>query len=127
MRIPDIAYFELCNWSRYCWEASYPHPLPSTHCRSFEHHYIAPSDMSNDDKPEQKPYANAQRAMRVQNVFTVLPTTQRFVLIAEFPKSNTSGRVDHGMIGAARRLHISLAEYEYALSAAVEKVMEEFA
>ena len=126
-RIPDIAHFELMNWSRFCWEGPYPHPLPPTHCYSFEHNYIAPSDMGNDDKPVSRIFANAHNAMRVQNVFIMLPTTQRLVIRAEYPKRHESGRAEFGMVGASRRLHMKLSEYEYALSAVVSKVMEEFA
>ena len=126
MRIPDLAHFELINWSRYCWEGSFPHPLPPSHCYSFEHNYLAPSDMSNEDAPKPRIPANEYNAKRVQKVFMALPTAQRLVLRAEYPMRHVSSRKEFGMVGAARKLHISLCEYEYALHSAASKVMEEF-
>lgn len=126
MRVPDIAHFELMNWSRFCWEGTYPHPLPANHCYSFEHNYLAPSDMGNEDAPAPRILANARNAMRVQSVYIALPLIQRLVLRAEYPQRHESGRAAYGKVGAARKLHISLSEYEYSLLSAVAKVMEEF-
>ena len=126
-RYPEWVHFELINWSRFCWEGSYPHPLPPRHCTSIECRYLAPS-VSEENESTEPPYilANAHNAMRVQNVFIGLPETQRLVLIAEYPKRRESGRADHGTVGAARRLRIRVAEYEYALSCAGIKVMHAF-
>ena len=126
MRIPDAAHHELMNWARYCWEGPFPHPLPPTHCYSFEHNYLAPSDLGSNDAPEPRIMANSTNALRVQRVFVLLPVVQRLVLRAEYPQRHSSGRAEFGIVGASRRLHISSSEYEYALHAAASKVIEEF-
>jgi len=125
-RYPEWVHLELINWSRFCWEGAYPHPLPPRHCTSIEYRYINPSIYGKDDAPPPHILANAHHAMRVQNVFIALPDIQRLVLIAEYPKRMESGRADHGIVGAARRLRIRVAEYEYALSCAGIKVMHAF-
>lgn len=127
MNIPEAAHFELINWSRFCWEGAYPYPLPATHCFSFEHHYQAPSDLGDKDAPPPRIVANAHRALIVQGVYQILPINSRLVLRAEYPQRRASGRAEYGMVGAARRLHIRLSEYEYALQRAVDKVQEAFA
>ena len=82
--------------------------------------------MSNDDAPEPRIQANAKNAMIVQSIYVALPITQRLVLCAEYPKRHESGRVAYGIVGAARKLKISVSEYEHALSVAFTKVMEAF-
>lgn len=125
-RYPDWLHHELINWSRWCWLGAYPHPLPSSHCASIEYRYIAPSVFAKDDDIPFHAVVHEHHARRVQAVYERLPKIERLVLCAEYPKRYESGRYEHGQIGAARRLHISLAEYEAALFSGAEKVWDVF-
>ena len=123
---PDWVHDELCNWARFCWEGEYPQPVPPNHCYSFEHNYLAPSDMGCDDAPSTRILANARHALIVQDVYVVLPITQRLVLRAEYPQRIESGRAEFGKIGAARRLKMRVSEYDAALTAAAGSVRRAF-
>jgi len=125
-RVPDGIHYELLNWARWCWIGSWPHPLPPTRCGSAERDYRVPPDSVLDmvDPPPPPPIRpNAQRAMRVQEVWKSLPYKPRLVLKAEYPcHKDHSARVD-----AARFLGMVLREYETHLSYAVGCVEKEFA
>ena len=127
MIVHELAHFELINWARWCWLGRFPHPLPPEHCASYEHHYLAPSDLGDSDAPPSRILPNAQNARRVQAIYDALPETQRQVIRAEYPQFRQSGRAEHGRHWMARHLGIAVSEYDYALQVVSGLVMEEFA
>ena len=126
-KYPSWVHLELVNWTRYCWQGSWPHPIPPDHCTSIESRYLAPAgDTMNDEPPRPRPIINAHRAMWVQDIYDGLPQMPKLVLRAEYPQYQQSGRAEFGMAGAARRLKISLREYEENLTVAVGRVWDAF-
>lgn len=127
MRIPDAVHEELLNWSRWCWQGAWPHPLPSTQCGSLESQYRAPPDWNPDDPPEApRIRPNERNARKVQETWESLPEPQRLVLKAEYPGRETAGRFE-GKSVAAVRLGMPLWAYDEHLEAAIRRVEEAFA
>lgn len=125
--IPQWVDAELWNWSRWCWSGEWPHPLPPATCASAEGRYISPSDLGDEDQPPPRIRPVVERARIVQQVFDErLARLERFVLAAEYPRRNVSGRAEYGRTGAARRLRIGLAMYETSLGIAVRQVERAF-
>lgn len=124
--IVDWLHAELVNWSQWSWSGELPHPLPKGRAASAEGHYLAPSDLGDEpEQPRLRP--NVERARIVERVYqTRLSNRERFVLAAEYPRRIVSGRVAYGRAGAARRMRISLAQYEGALRVAARQVELEF-
>lgn len=126
--VSDFSHHELVNWSNWCWLGEYPHPLPKTRCGSAEGDFHAEwhLEAEPDEPPRIKP--NTRNAQIVQDLWESWPTASpaRQVLKAEYPARHTSGRVEGGRDVAARRLNMSLREYEMALSWASKKVEEAF-
>ncbi len=124
---PDWIHQELLNWSRWCWQGPYPHPLRPSHCYSVEHQYVG-HHLEEEEESEPipaRPLAPiAARAMMVDAAWQRMVGAPRLVLRAEYPQRWSSGRIEHGQIGAARRLHMRLAEYEAALSVAIGRVWD---
>jgi len=122
---PEWLHNELLNWSRWCWQGPYPHPLPPGHCYSIEHQYVGhrlEGETEGDPVPTRNPEPNAARAMLVDAVWKRMVGAPRFVLRAEYPQRWSSGRAEHGQVGAARRLKMSLRDYEAALAVAIGRV-----
>lgn len=129
--VSDFSHHECCNWAAWCWLGEYPHPLPATQCGSAEGDYRAPPEWCQDtmDAPEPpKIKPNTRNAQIVQDLWESWPTASpaRQVLKAEYPARHTSGRVEGGRDVAARRLNMSVREYEMALSWASKKIEEAF-
>lgn len=127
--VSDFAHAELCNWSAWCWQGQYPHPLPATECGSAEGEYRSPPSWHDEDAPEPpriKP--NSRNAEKVQALWESWPIASqaRQVLKAEYPGRNNSGRVEGGREVAARRLQMTLRDYEMALAWASRRVEEAF-
>ncbi len=102
-----------------------PGPVDPGHCGSIEHTYIRRNDENTSDGARPIP-PNEHRARIVQEVWCRLPIMPHLVLRAEYPQRFASGRYHHGQIGAARRLHISIADYERHLMAAFGRVWDRF-
>lgn len=118
---PAWVHEELMNWSRWCWGGAYPHPLPHTACGSVEKNYRGLSDEGTTETARPiRP--NEVRARMVQAAWEALPPLPRQVLRAEYPQRHESGRTAQGRSGAAKRMQISLEEYEAALSVASHRV-----
>lgn len=119
MRIPDSIHEELLNWSRWCWQGEWPHPLPATQCGSLESQYRCPPDWNPDDEPTPiKIRANERNAQKVQAVYERLTGDGRLVLKAEYPCRHERGTRQ----AAAARIGISLTAYEATLQDAVNQV-----
>lgn len=131
--VPDKIHDELLNWSRWCWSGNWPHPLPKTRCGSAEGDYTSPpywepfGKEEVPDPPRIKP--NARNAERVQAVWERWPVASpaRQVLKAEYPGRDASGRREFGRDVAARRLNMTIRQYETALAWAAKEVGEAFA
>jgi hypothetical protein len=120
---PEWLHYELLNWSRWCWQGAWPHPLPPSICGSAERDYTRfRADSSSDDARPIPP--NASRALIVDGVWHGLPPAPRQVLRAEYPQYHASGRAELGRCGAARRLRMSLRDYEAALGVAASRVWD---
>lgn len=122
---PSWLHEELLNWSRWCWLGKYPHPMPETTCASFEKNYQRISEEGTVEDVRPIP-PNTTHALIVQQVWETLPHMPKQVLRAEYPQRRESGRIEHGRKGAARFLHISLNEYESALSIATYRILIAF-
>lgn len=121
IHIPDQVHAELVNWSRWCWTGEWPHPLPATHCGSIESQYKPPASWIEDAEdamrqPTIRP--NAQRAQIVQGVYDRLEGYGRLVLKSEYPCRAQRGTREQ----AARRIGITLYQYENWLAYAVRQV-----
>lgn len=127
VRIADAVHEELLNWSRWCWQGDWPHPLPRTHCGSLESQYRAPPDWNPDDEPLPPPIRpNVRHARIVQVQYDRMPEDERRVLKAEYPARLESGRTQ-GRAVAAVRLGMPIWAYENNLRIAVNKVEAAFA
>ena len=122
-KFPDWIHHELQNWARWCWLGATPVPMSPGHCGSIESQYVRVNDENSSDGARPIP-PNEDRARRVDEVWRRLPDAPRLVLRAEYPQRWSSGRVEHGQAGAARRLHMSLRQYEEALAVAIGRVWE---
>lgn len=126
--VSDFAHAEACNWSRWCWLGQYPHPLPPTECGSAEGDYRAPPSWMEEtpDPPKIKPHAKS--AEKVQALWESWPIASpaRQVLKAEYPGRDSSGRMEGGREVAARRLGMTLRDYEMALAWASRQIEEAF-
>ena len=123
-RVPDRIHKELLNWSRWCWLGPWPHPLPPTSCASAERAYRAPPECNDEvagTPPPPPIQPNERNALRVQAVWDGLHDKPRLVLKAEYP-AHEGPRIE-----AARRLRMTLGEYETHLRYAVGRVEAEFA
>jgi hypothetical protein len=124
---PGWLHHELMNWSRWCWLGAYPHPLPSNRCASIEREYIPVGNAEKRVEAERKPIPpNEINADLVQRVWRKMDDGPRLVLRAEYPQRNASGRQEFGRIGAARCLHMCVAEYERHLCTAIGLVWDVF-
>ena len=123
-KFPDWVHWELLNWSRWSWEGSYPHPLPSQSCGSVEGEYQTPN-YDSEQIEVKRVKANAQNAQLVDRVWRDLPEQQRMVLAVEYPRKHDYDW-EQGRSGVARKLKMRLSEYEDAFFSAVEKVWREF-
>lgn len=127
IHIPDQVHAELVNWSRWCWTGEWPHPLPPTHCGSIESQYKAPQYWNQEDAEEAMRRSvgrpNAQRARIVQGVYDRLEGFGRLVLKSEYPARAERGTRE----AAARRLGLTLAQYENWLRYAANRVEDAFA
>lgn len=126
---PDWVHHELMNWSRWCWLGPWPHPLPMQTCASIEREYTRyrlPEYGEDESPPPPRIEPNEINAQIVDRVWKALTPGPHFVLRAEYPQRMESGRLEFGKLGAARRLGMSLAEYEAHLVTAVGRVLEAF-
>jgi hypothetical protein len=126
LRIPDRIHEELLNWSRWCWQGQWPHPLPATQCGSLESQYRAPPDWNPDDAPLQTlPRPNERNAKRVQAVYDKLLDEcemAALVLKAEYP-----GRAERGnRTVAAHKLGLTVPLYDAWFQVAVNRVEAAF-
>lgn len=127
--VPDFAHVELVNWSRASWMGAWPHPLPRTQCGSAEGDFSSEWHLLGEPDDEPKPIPpNRRNAETVQAVWLAMPigSLPRLVLKAEYPGRDNSGRREGGRDLAARRMEISLAQYEEALRYAVSRVEAAF-
>ena len=124
-RFPDWLHHELLNWSRWCWQGALPHPFPPSHCASVEHEYTRLRAEGSSDEARPIP-ANETRALIVDGVWRTLPPLPKQVIRAEYPQYQASGRAEFGRVGAARRLGLSLHDYEAALTVAGGRVWDAF-
>lgn len=123
-RYPDWVHHELMNWSRWCWQGSYPHPLPPQTCASIERQYVRFREENTTD--EAKPIQpNESHALIVDGVWKALPTLPRMVMRAEYPQRSAYDW-GHGRAGVARLMRVSLSEYEAGLIVGVGRVMDAF-
>jgi hypothetical protein len=123
--VDDRMHEELVNWSRWCWQGEWPHPLPSTLCGSAERSFHEQWHLGMEP-PEPAPIRpNERHARQVQVVWERLHQQARLVLKAEYPARYQSGRMESRDV-AARRLGLTLAQYETALFYAVRKVEDAF-
>lgn len=121
---PEWLESDLKNWVRWCWLGKLPHPLPKTQCASLEGNYIHERHAEERVEDEYRPpLIILDRAMLVQDVYDHLPPDPQLVMRAEYPQRHNSGRAEYGQVGAARRLKISLQQYEGYLSVAIYRVM----
>jgi len=95
---------ELRNWARWCWSGAWPHPLPSSHCASIEHRYMAPSDIGAELDAEEVarriPIVR-ERAEVVHRVYREqLTDRERRVLVVRYVHRTPADRV-------ARRTRLS--------------------
>lgn len=124
IRIPDAVHQELLNWSRWCWQGEWPHPLPATHCGSLESGYRAPPDWNPDDDPAPLPIKpNERNARMVQEVYDAETQETRQVMKAEYPcrREHQSRQAAAASIGIAEWL------YEEILEHAIRRVEVAFA
>ena len=122
---PEWLHYELLNWSRWCWQGAWPHPLPPSQCGSAERDYIRFRVDDCSDEPRPIP-PNASRALIVDGVWHGLANEPRQVLRAEDPQYHASGRAEFGRVGAARRMGLRLRDYEAALAVGVGRVWDAF-
>lgn len=122
--VPDRVHEELLNWSRWCWAGEWPHPLPKTRCGSAEGDFHAEWHLEMEPPPPPLIKPNAKRAQQVQALWESWPAASpaRQVLKAEYPGRDNSGRREFGRDVAARRLMLTLSQYESALTWAARQV-----
>lgn len=125
--VPETMHMELVNWSRWCWLGDWPHPLPSTRCGSAEGDFHEEWHLETDAEVEERPIPpNHRHARIVQRVYDQLPQGPKLALKAEYPGRYTSGRYEYGRDVAARRMQMSLPQYERFLEEAVKCVARGF-
>jgi hypothetical protein len=127
--IPQAIHEEMCNWSAWTWIGQWPHPLPATECGSAEGDYRAPPEWGSEEAPDPpriKPHIKS--ALMVQAVWESFPvgSLPRLCMKSEYPGRHTSGRAQGGRETAARRMGISVRQYEDALRTAVGRVEQTF-
>lgn len=124
-RVPDKMHSELLNWAAWCHLGAWPHPLPRTQCGSFEGNFRVPEWEALDDEeaPPPKPIRpNERHARRVQEAWESLEGFPRLALKSEYP-----GFVHDHRSERAKRLGITVQQYENHLQIAVNRVEAAFA
>ena len=135
-RVPAAIHHELCNWSAWCWQGAWPHPLPDTTCGSAEGDYRAPPEWDLDLSEltrTSKIRPNERNARKVQAAWDAMADRDmnggmlrawpcRLVLKAEYPGN------DHQAFRSARAaaLGMTVSQYEYELQVAVNRVEQAF-
>lgn len=129
MKIADAIHEELLNWSRWCWQGEWPHPLPATQCGSLESQYRAPDYWNPDDAEEKMRAAyhrpNERHAKVVQAVYDDMLDNQpmaALVLKAEYPGRATRGN----RTVAAHKLGLSVHLYDLWFKVAISRVEAAF-
>lgn len=126
LRIAPKTHDELVNWSRWCWLGAWPHPIPASKCGSAEGDFIAPPEWymnTSDLERASRIRPNERHARKVQEAWESLEGFPRLALKAEYPGNSHEGyRVDR-----ARRMGLTLQQYENNLQIAVIRVEEAFA
>jgi hypothetical protein len=124
---PQWLHAELLNWSRWCWQGPWPHPLPPSVCASVERDYIPAGNAEERVAAERKPIPpNERHAQIVDSVWKRMADAPRRVLRAEYPQRFESGRMEFGRIGAAKGLGMGVVEYERQLIVAIGQVWDAF-
>lgn len=78
---------ELENWARWCWHGPLPHPIPPTHCESFEWQYERVREEGEIESVDDRPIpVNHVNANIVHGVYVMLPVIQAQILRAEYPQ-----------------------------------------
>lgn len=130
---PAWVEMEMWNWSRYCWDGAWPHPLPSTVCVSIEHRY-RPQGLGVDPEPPRKIPINQERALVVESVYKKLPLAEQRVLQAEYPRRHEYDEYNYRFElirnvrakVAPRKIGITPFYYQLALERALNLVMRAF-
>ncbi|TAL90923.1 MAG: hypothetical protein EPN62_00885 [Candidimonas sp.] len=130
---PAWVEMEMWNWSRWCWDGPWPHPLPSTVCASMEHRYV-PVHLGTDEPPARKTPINHERALVVESVYKKLPLAEQRVLQAEYPRRHEYDEYNYRFElirnvrakVAPRKIGITPFYYQLALERALNLVMRAF-
>lgn len=113
MNIPDWLHAELLNWSRWCWQGDWPHPLPPRSCASIERNYRRTAeDATADEARPIPPFEPAAR--RVDIAWRRLPHLERRVIRLEYPQRH----LYESRREAAIALGLSVRQYREALQRA---------
>jgi hypothetical protein len=131
MIISEFAHGEFVNWARWCHSGEWPHPIPPDRAQSAEGAWTRDSAIDGEEEQEiianRQPRPDAKRAEVVQMVYLMaLSDSERRVLLAEYIHPVKSGRRVHGQAAAARRIGLTLDQYETALRASARMVCNAF-
>lgn len=123
---PQWLHSELLNWSRWCWLGPYPHPLPPSHCSSYEHNYIPVGNADERVEEERRPIPpNETNALIADRVWRAMPPIPKLVLRVEYP-SRHDYPWEFGTVGVARKLKMPVRDYEAARAEAIGRMWAAF-
>ncbi|TAL89271.1 MAG: hypothetical protein EPN62_08710 [Candidimonas sp.] len=131
---PSWVETEMWNWSRYCWDGAWPHPLPTMSCASIERNYRPPPAIDSQEERRPKQIVNYPHALIVEGVYNSLPLVEQQIVQFEYPRRyefdefNYRGELIRNvrLRNGCRRLGIKQVYYQVALGNALSLIAKAF-
>lgn len=118
---------ELWNWSRWCWQGEWPHPLPPTSCGSGERNFPSGIDRESDEPPPRPPIlVHRDRALKIHGIYKRLHLVEQRVMQFEYPRRHELGDLTRPQryAKAADKIGIPVALYRDILAKVKSRVRE---
>ncbi|MBV6304922.1 hypothetical protein KVP10_08480 [Candidimonas humi] len=126
-------YHRMWNWSAWCWDGAWPHPLPVISCGSAERRYRPP--VSRDDEERlPKRAIHVEHALMVDRIYQELPRVEQRIVQFEYPRRyefdefNFRGELIRNvrLQKGCRMLGIKQVYYQVALGSVLAQVQQVF-
>lgn len=130
---PAWVYHQMWNWSAWCWDGPWPHPLPVMSCASVERRYRPPASRDEEERrPRQM--IHIENALVVDEIYQSLPHVEQRIVQYEYPRRyefdefNYRGELIRNvrLQKGCRILGIKQVYYQVALGSALAQVQKTF-
>ena len=76
-------HHQMWNWSNWCWDGPWPHPLPVMYCGSAERYYRPPRADDDENKTRVRK-VNVENALIVNGIYESLPKVEQRIVQFEY-------------------------------------------